>query len=326
MLLQPRWDEEQFALNKTRTINNLKRDLSDPNYLANRTLTSLIIGKYNVLSADASGNVSSVETITMDDLKACYDKAVSPSVSDFLIVGDVDKSRIEKALASLNEHWAPKEVSIPELIFPSVAEKASIHFVDVPGAKQSVINIGYLSIPRNHPDFYKADAANFMLGGGVSARFFMVLREEKGFTYGAYSGFSGHEKYGTFNAYSAVRSDATLESVRLFKDIMLDYRNGVKQEIIDFTKGSLLKANALRFETNDALLDMLRTMKIYRLPEDYIKREEEYLRGLTVEQVNETVQKYIDPMRMFYVVVGDAKTQLKELEKAGLGKPIIVKD
>jgi len=326
MLLQPRWDEEQFAINKTRTINNLKRNLSDPNYLANTTLTALMISKDNVLSANASGTVSSVETITMDDLKACYEKAVSPSVSAFLVVGDVEKPRVEKALAGLNEHWVPKEVSIPELIFPPVAEKASIHFVDVPGAKQSVINIGYLSIPRNHPDFYKAEAANFMLGGGVSARFFMVLREEKGFTYGAYSGFSGHEKYGTFNAYSAVRSDATLESVRLFKDIMLDYRSGVKQETVDFTKGSLLKANALRFETNDALLDMLRTMKVYGLPEDYIKKEEEYLQGLTVEQVNETVQKYIDPMKMYYVVVGDAKTQMKDLENLGLGKPIPFKN
>lgn len=326
MLLQPRWDEEQFALNKTRTINNLKRNLSDPNYLANRTFTSLAIGQDNLLSTDPSGSVMSVETITTDDLKAFYDKTVSPSVSEFLIVGDIDKSRVEKALANLDEHWKAKEVVMPELTFPPVAEKGSIHFVDVPGAKQSVINIGYLSLPRNHPDFYKAEVANFMLGGGVSARFFMVLREEKGFTYGAYSGFSGREKYGTFNAYSAVRSDATLESVKLFKDIMLDYRSGVKQETVDFTKGSLLKANALRFETNDALLDMLRTMKIYGLPDDYIKKEEEYLRGLTVEQVNETVQKYIDPMKMFYVVVGDAKTQLKDLDKIGLGNPVLVKN
>ena len=213
---------------------------------------------------------------------------------------------------------------MPVLTFPPVAEKGSIHFVDVPDAKQSVIWIGNLSLPRNHQDFYKAETANFMLGGGVSARLFMVLREEKGFTYGAYSGFNGREKYGNFIASAAVRSDATLESVKLFKEIMLDYRSGVKQETVDFTKGSLLKANALRFETNEALLDMLKTMKLYGLPEDYIKKEEAFLRGLTVDQVNETVQKYIDPMRMYYVVVGDAKTQMKGLEKIGFGIPVLV--
>jgi zinc protease len=324
MLLEPRWDEEQFGLNKTRTINNLKRNMADPNYLANITLSGLVLGKDNVLSTDVNGTVGSVETITMDDLKAFYDKSLSPSVSEFMIVGNVGKPKVEKALVSLGEHWTAKEVVIPELVFPSNPEKASISFVDVPGAKQSVIYIGYLAMPRNDPDYYKAEVANFMLGGGASARLFMILREEKGFTYGAYSWFTGQKKYGTFTAEAAVRSDATEESVKLFKEIMLDYRSGVIQEIVDFTKGSLLKANALRFETNDALLSMLRTMTLYGLPEDYIKQEEAYLRGLTTDQINETVQKYIDPMKMYYVVVGDAKTQMSNLEKLGLGKPVLV--
>ena len=324
MLLEPRWDEEQFNINKTRIINNLRRNMSDPNYLANKTLNNLILGKDNVLSVNASGTVESVESITIDDLRAFYEKAVSPSVTEFMVVGDIDQARVEKALADLGEKWTAREVPMPAPSFPPVAEKGSIHFVDVPGAKQSVIRIGYLALPRNHEDFYKAEASNFMLGGGASARLFMVLREEKGFTYGAYSGFIGREKYGMFVADAAVRSDATFESVSLFRDIMLDYRKGVSQEVVDFTKGSLLKANALRFETNDALLDMLRTMKLNGLPEDYIKKEEEFLRNLTTDQVNATVQKYIDPLRMYYVVVGDAKTQLKALEKIGFGKPVLV--
>ena len=325
MLLQPRWDEEQFSLNKTRTINNLKRYMADPNYLANRTLGKLIVGPDNVLSTDVSGTVNSVEAITLDDLEAFYNTELSPSVSNFLIVGDVDQGRVEKALAGLNQHWEAKDVVIPVFTFPATPEKASLHFVDVPGAKQSVINIGYLALPRNHPDFYKADVANYMLGEGSTARFFMVLREEKGYTYGAYSSFNGGEQYGTFNAHAAVRSDATFESVRLFKDLMLEYRAGVPQEYVDFTKESLLKANALRFETIGAKLGMLNTMTTYGLPDDYIKQEEDYLRGLTVEQVNETVQKYIDPMRMYYVVVGDAATQLNGLKKVGLGEPILEK-
>jgi zinc protease len=325
MLLQPRWDEEQFSINKTRTVNNLKRNMADPNYLANITFSKLALGSENVLSTDISGTVESVEAITIDDLKAFYDKNLSPSLASFLVVGDVDQSRVEKALASLNEKWAAKEVIMPQLIFPSNPEKASVYFVDVPGAKQSVINIGYLSLTRDHPDFYKAEVANYMLGGTASARLFMVLREEKGFTYGAYSSFDGQKSYGTFSAYSAVRSDATLESLQLFKDIMLDYRAGVPQETVDFTKGSLLKMNALRFEMLQAKLGMLSTMANYGLPVDYVKQEEDYLRGLTAEQMNETVQKYIDPMRMYYVIVGDAATQITDLKKAGLGEPVLVK-
>jgi zinc protease len=325
MLLQPRWDTEQFAINKTRTINNLKRNKANPNYLAWVAYDSLLMGKDNILSKNVTGTVSSVESITMDDLKAFYQKAVSPSVAEFMIVGDVDQARVEKALAGLNKDWKGVDVTMPSLSFPPTPEKGSIYFVDVPGAKQSVIQIGYLALPRTSPDYYKAVAANYMLGGGASAKLFMTLREEKGYTYGAYSGFSGNKTYGTFYANSSVRSDATFESLKLFKDIMLDYRKGVTQDIVNFTKGSLLKANALKFETNYSLLYMLQTMKLNDLPEDYIKQEEDYLSGLTVDKVNETVKKYIDPMRMYYVVVGDAKTQFKGLEKVGLGTPVLLK-
>lgn len=325
MLLEPRWDEEQFSINKTRTINNLKRNMADPNYVANITFSKLNLGPGNIFSTDISGTVESVEAITLDDLKAFYEKNYSPSVSDFLIVGDINQARVEKALTSLNEHWAAKDVAMPSFTFPPAPEKSAIYFVDIPGAKQSVINIGNLALTRDNPDYYKADVANYMLGGTASARLFMILREEKGYTYGAYSNFDGQKDYGTFQAYASVRTDATLESVKLFRDIMLNYRAGVPQETVDFTKGSLLKANALRFETIDAKLGMLNTAVFYGLPLDYIKQEEDYLRGLTVEQMNETVQKYIDPMKMYYVVVGDAATQFKGLKQVGFGDPILFK-
>jgi len=325
MLLEPRWDEEQFSINKTRTVNNLKRNMADPNYLARITFYKLNLGSENVLSVDVSGTVESVEAISLDDLKAFYEKNISPSVTNFLIAGDVDQKRVEKALTGLNEKWMAKEVVMPSFTFPPVPEKSSITFVDVPGAKQSVISIGNMSLTRDDPDFYKAEVANYMLGGTASARLFMILREEKGFTYGAYSDFNGLKNYGTFNAYASVRTDATLESVQLFKDIMLDYRAGVPEETVAFTKGSLLKMNALRFETIDDKLNMLSTATFYGLPLDYVRQEEDYLRGLTVEQMNETVQKYIDPMQMYYVVVGDAATQMKGLKKVGFGEPIELK-
>jgi zinc protease len=86
-----------------------------------------------------------------------------------------------------------------------------------------------------------------------------------------------------------------------------------------------MKSNARRFETLGNLIDMLNTMTAYNLPADYIKQEEAYVRGLTADTQLEIAKKYIDPSRMYYVVAGDAKTQFKELEKAGLGKPILVK-
>jgi zinc protease len=202
---------------------------------------------------------------------------------------------------------------------------SQVYFVDVPGAKQSVISIGAPSIPRTDPAFYSATAANYKLGGSFNGVFNLILREEKGFTYGARSNFSGAKNYGSFTASSRVRTNSTLESVTIFKTEMEKYRAGVPQEYVDFTKSSLLKGNALRFETLGGLLGMLNTMAAYNLPADYIKQEEAFVKGLTAEKLTGLAKKYIDPSKMYYVVVGDAKTQLDELEKVGLGKPVLVK-
>jgi len=324
ILLQPRWDAEAFALAKSRIINTLKRNAANPSYLSSSTLNKLMFGD-NILAIDASGTEASVTAITMDDLKEYYNKYFSPSIAKFIVVGNVDQAKVKAALADLNQKWPAKTVVIPDIKVPAAPLKSQIYFVDVPGAKQSVISIGAPSIPRSHPDFYPATVANYKLGGSFNGVLNLILREDKGFTYGARSGFSGAKNYGSFVSTSMVRTNSTLESVTIFKTEMEKYQKSVPQEYIDFTKSSLLKGNALRFETLGSLLGMLNTMSSYNLPADYIKQEESFVKGLTVEKELALAKKYIDPSKMYYVVVGDAATQLKDLEKVGLGTPILVK-
>jgi zinc protease len=325
MLLEPRWDSVQFGLAKSRIINTLKRNQASPDYLASTTLNKLIFGENNILGVEYTGTETTVSSITIDDLKAYYGKYFSPKGSKLLVVGDVDQARVEKAFAELSSKWAPKEISLPSLQIPVAPEKSAIYFVDMPGAKQSVINIGAPSLPRTSSDFYPAYVANYKLGGSFNGLFNLILREEKGFTYGARSNITGSKDYGIFSASSRVRTNSTLESVTIFKNEMEKYRENMPQEYVDFTKDALIKSNALRFETISSLLGMLSTMTSYNLPADYIKQEEAYVQGLTPEKQLEIVKKYIDPSKMYYVIVGDAKTQIKDLEKIGFGKPILVK-
>ena len=324
ILLEPRWDKEQFALAKRRIINGIKRNSASPEFLASQSLNKLIFGD-NILAIDASGTESSVAAITLDDLKEYYGKYISPSISEMLVVGNIDQARVIKALGSLNNKWAAKNVDIPKLHAPAAPEKSQIYFVDVPGAKQSVISIGTPSIPRSNPDFYPAYVANYKLGGSFNGVLNLILREEKGFTYGARSNFSGSNEFGQFIASSKVRTNSTVESVTIFKTEMEKYRKGNSQDYVDFTKSSLLKGNALRFETLGGLMGMLNTMTGNNLSADYIKKEEAYVKGLTIQQQLDYTNKYIDPARMYYVVVGDAKTQLEPLEAVGLGKPVLYK-
>jgi len=325
MLLEPRWDEEQFALAKSRVINNLKRNAASPDYLASSNLNKLIFGD-NILAMDASGTEKTVSSITINDLKDYYNKYFSPSISKFLIAGDIEKQRVEKGLANLNKNWKAKKVEVPIFTLPAPPEKSQIYFVDMPGAKQSVISIGAPGIPRTNPDFYAATVANYKLGGSFNGNFNLILREEKGFTYGARSSFSGGKSSGSFVASSKVRTNSTLESVTIFKTEMEKYRQQIPQEYVDFTKSALMKGNALKFETLGDLLSMIRNISSYNLPFDYIKKEEAFLKDLSTEKLRGYAIKYIDPSKMYYLVVGDAATQLSELEKVGLGKPVLIKN
>ncbi|WP_324720149.1 M16 family metallopeptidase [Salinimicrobium sp. HB62] len=317
ILLEPRWDEEELARIKTSTINSIERNAANPNVIASQVYDKLLYGENHPLAHPTSGTVESVEAITMQDLKNYYNKNFSPTVSRFHIVGDVSQARAVEALDDIEDNWEPKEVTIPEFEVVSNRDKASLYFVDVPGAKQSVINIGYLALPRTSEDFFPAEVMNYKLGGSFSGNVNLVLREEKGYTYGARTGFSGTKIPGTFTASSSVRTNATGESVGIFKDEIAKYREGITPEDLEFTKNALIKSNARRFETQGSLLGMLQEMSAYDLPADYIEKEEEVVRNMTLEQHKELAQKYLDESRMAYLVVGDAATQFEQFKNMG---------
>ena len=324
ILLQPRWDAEQFDLVKSRMINSIKRNQASPDYLADVTFNRLVYGDDNILAIPEDGTLESVESITMEDLKDFYAKSFSPSVAKMHVVGKIDKDRVIKGLESLSANWKPFEVSIPEIQAPKLPEKSTIYFVNVPDAKQSVILVGNYAIPRSSEDYYPATVMNYKLGGSFNGILNLILREEKGFTYGARSGFQGGKEYGVFQASSSVRSSATEESVQIFKDEMEKYRQGISDEDLQFTKNALIKSNARNFETLGALHSMLTEISSYDLPFDYVKKEETIVKSMTPGSHHELAQKFLKTDNMYYVVVGDAATQLKPLEKIGLGKPVLL--
>ena len=314
ILLEPRWDEEEFARIKIKTINEIKRSDANPNVVAGRVYNKILYGKNHIFSYPTSGTVASVEALTIEDLKAFYYKNLSPSISNFHIVGAITEADSKNNLASFGEKWKAKEVIIPSYSIDSNRDKASLYFVDIPGAKQSIINIGYISMARTDKDFYPAEVMNYKLGGSFSGNVNLILREEKGYTYGARTGFNGSKIKGTFKASSSVRTNTTGESVSIFKEEIADYKNGVSQEDLDFTKNAMIKSNARRFETQFSLLGMLQEMSTYNLSADYIAEEEAFISAMTLEQHKQLANKYLDETKMAYVVIGDAATQFSQFK------------
>jgi zinc protease len=318
ILLQPRWDEVELARVKTATINDIMRSNANPNVVARNVWNKLLYGEGHPFAYPTSGTVESVESITIDDLKAFYEKNFSPSISRFLVVGKIDQDQVVASLNSLESNWSAKEVTIPEFPVDTQRGKSTLAFVDIPNAKQSVINIGYLSMARDNPDFYPAEVMNYKLGGSFSGNVNMILREEKGYTYGARTSFSGTKTPGTFKASSSVRTNTTGESVAIFREQIEKYKEGITEEELDFTKNALVKSNARRFETQRALLEMLSEMSNYGLAPDYIKNEEAIAKGMTLEMHKELANKLLDENRMLYLVVGDAATQFAQFKDMGL--------
>lgn len=324
ILLNPRWDEEELARIKTSTINSINRSSANPNVVASNISNKILYGKDHIFAYPASGTAASVELITMQDLKDFYANNFSPTVTKFHIVGNIKKDKVVEVLASLEENWKSKEVTIPTYELDTKRDKSSLYFVDIPDSKQSVINIGYLSMAKTNPDYFPATVMNYKLGGSFSGNVNLILREEKGYTYGARTGFSGSKIPGTFSASSSVRTNTTAESVSIFKEEIEKYKEGISEDDLQFTKNALIKSNARRFESQFALLGMLQDISNYDMSKTYIADEENIVREMTLERHKELANKYLDAKKMGYLVVGDAATQFEKLKELGFDEVILM--
>ncbi|MFQ5825192.1 MAG: M16 family metallopeptidase [bacterium] len=324
ILLEPRWDEKEFERLKRETVETINRQSARPPTIATNVFNKLLYGKENILANSTLGTPESVNKITIEDLKNYYKEFFSAPVSHITIVGDISKEKALATFKSLEDKWAAKEVKFSKFSKPAAVEKSQIYFIDVPKAKQSEIRIGYLSLAYTDPDYYPATVMNYKLGGSFNGILNLILREEKGYTYGARSRFTGTQYPGAFVASAAVKSNTTFESMKIFKDELTKYRVGISDDDLEFTKNALIKSNARRFETVGSLMQMLNRMAIYNLPDDYIKQQEAIVQNMTKESHKKLAEKYINPDKMIYLVVGDAETQLERLKELGLGDPILL--
>lgn len=324
MLLDPRWDEKEFERLKKSTVTQIQQRDGQPNRIAAKVFNKLIYGKDHILSNSTLGSVESVNNITLDDVKAFYDKNFSPSIASFHIVGAVSQNQVLDALKSLESRWAAKPVSLPTLKAQDKPTAPKVYFVDIPDAKQSVIRIGSTAPKGNDPEHFAIDIVNQRLGVGTSARLFQQLREERGYTYGAYSTLPRRINEGVFIAYSSVRSNVTKESVELFDEILKGYQEDYSAEDLEKTKNALVKGNALAFETLGDKIGIIQNISTYDLPLNYLEEEQQLLINMNLEQAKGLIDKHINPENMYYLVLGDAKTQADRLKELGLGDPVML--
>jgi zinc protease len=318
-LLHPRFDAADFDRVKKQTLQGIANQVTQPGLVATNAYNKLIYGPGDIMSVPGSGTTASVSSLTLDDVKQFYAANYAPNVSYLTVVGDVDQAATEQSLSFLKA-WPQKNVTLPTApVAQAQPDKTKIYFINKDGAAQSEIRVGYLtSLPYDATgDYYRAYLSNYVLGQAFNSRINLNLREDKGYTYGANSGYRSTHFAGPFTAQAGVRADATAASVKEFMKEINNYRTGITDEELTFLQSSVGQSDALRYETGQQKAGFLARLVEYDLKPDYVVQQADILKALKKEDVTASVTKYLPGDKMYIVVVGDRAKAFPGLSELG---------
>jgi len=319
-LFHPRFTQESLDRIKKQAIQGFQTAKTQPANIASRVYGKILYGKDNIRTYGVSGNEKTIQNITLTDVQDYYDNYFSPNIASLVVVGDVSEEVVKVKLAFLN-NWKEKEVNVPPADTSENQLAANtLYLVDVPHAAQSEIRVGYLT-GLNYDatgTYFRLSITNYPLGGGFDSRLNLDLREEKGWTYGANSGFASGKFGGLFTASAAVKASSTDSAVFEFvKDIKAYADNGITPEELAFTKSSIGQAEAGKYETNDQKAAFLARIQQYDLKPGYIEEENRILTGISRAEINQLAKKYLNVNKMAVLVVGDKEKIMPSLQKLG---------
>ena len=322
VLLNPTFPENELKTTRDRTLVSFRQRRANPNAIANIVYSSLLYGKDHPYGNSLSGDEKSIASIQREDLMKFYETYYRPNNSVLIVVGDTDMKTIVPKLEKSVGEWKPAEVPSVNVPEPKSAVKPGIYIVDKPGAAQSVISIGQIGVSRDNPDYYALQVMNSILGGQFSSRVNMNLREDKGYTYGARTGFDYRRSAGPFTASADVQTAVTKESVIEFMNELKGIRGSrpVTPQELEYNKQSLIRRFPAGFETNGQIAGQLANLVIYGLPDSYFNEYISKINSVTIEDVNRVANKYLTPENMAIVIVGDRNViepGLKEIDVWG---------
>lgn len=315
-MFRPKFNQDDFERLKKQQLEGIANSATQPTAIANQVYNKLLYGEGHFNAIPGSGTTETVSGITLDDVKKFYEYSFSPSQSHLVVVGDIEEKEIKGKLGFL-EKWPKKQIKIAEDAKAPAIDKTRIYFVDKPDAAQSEIRIGYPAMPYDAlGEYYRTGLMNYTLGGAFNSRINLNLREDKGYTYGARSGFRGNKHGGVFTASAGVRADATAESVTEFMNELKDYsENGLREDEIAFMRSSIGQADARQYETPGQKAGFLGRLLEYELAKDYVNKQTEILKNINKKELDELAKRHLPVDKMHIVVVGDKKTVLPKLKQ-----------
>ncbi|NJM93412.1 MAG: insulinase family protein [Cytophagales bacterium] len=256
---------------------------------------------------------------TREDCRKYYETWFRPNISYLVVVGDLSLAETKKLVSSYFGKWKKAETPKQEFAPALQPEKTQIVMVDKDDAVQSVIQVGYpITYTPGSPDAIPASVMNFVLGGGASSRLFMNLREDKAYTYGAYSSLSSDEYMGRFGASASVRNAVTDSAVQEIMAEMKKMREDtVSTNELARTKNYLMGSFARSLEDKQTVGNFALNIERYKLPKDYYQNYLKNLEAVNKVDVGKMAQKYILPEQAYIIVVGKKSETAQGLERFG---------
>ncbi len=317
VLYNPAFPEDEFAKIKQQTVSNIAASMDDPNFIAGNVSRVMVYG-----SDHPYGEIQTQETIeglTADKCRMYYEKYFSPEIATLVIVGDISVKEAKRDAEKYFGTWKGDDLSENDFAKPQPPAQTQVDFVDKSGAVQSVVDITYpIYLKPGDDDFIAVNVMNTILGGGSNGRLFKNIREDKGFTYGAYSNVSTDEEVGRFRAYASVRNEVTDSALVEFMNEFQRLRSEkVGDRELRLAKNNLAGSFARGLESAQQIANFARNTKRYNLPDDYYNNYLKMLSNVTADDVMRVAKKYLMPNNAHIVVVGSKGDVAEKLKSFG---------
>lgn len=314
-LLKPAFNKDDFKRVKKQTLEGMEAMKKNAQYLGFTYFSNQLFGEtpFGRVTSEKS-----IKKIKLSDIQNYYNNNYSPSVSSLVVVGDIEKNTLLQKISFLSS-WDSKKIEIPSNFEFPENKQTQIYILDKEGASQSFIIMGHLADKYDvDGDHYKSQIMNYPLGGGMSGRFFLNLREDKGWTYGANSMFMGSDKNGAFAMFTSVKTEATDSALTEIFYEFDSYRTaGITEKELQFTKDAFLGGEALKYETAGQKLGFLNRILTYDLDKTYIDRQANVLNTITKSDIDAIAKAKIQPSKMTIIIVGNKYLIKEKLKKLG---------
>ena len=312
----PLLTQEEFEKQQAQLIEGIKSGENSVAEIAGKVEGALVYGKNHPYGEFATE--STAKNVSLIDVKNFYTTYFKPNNGYLVIIGDVNFKDVKKLVTSKLGKWG--KGTLPNYTIPEVKNVATteINFVDMPNAVQSSIAVvNTVDLKMSNPDYFPLLLANKIFGGGGEGRLFLNLREDKGYTYGAYSRIGNDERTAaTFKSSASVRNMVTDSSVVEFiKEIKTFRDTKVTDEELKNAKAAYIGNFVMALERTSTAASYALNIATKNLSSDFYETYLEKINSVTVDDIQRVAQKYFSADNARIVIVGKALDVLPNLEK-----------